>query len=102
MNPNIAVIFGAVAVGAIVLAIFGASWLNQRATEKLLEQMEKRFDAKLEAVRNELLARIEAIQLEFRAEIKLVNQRLGSVEATLARVERQLEAIFKPVLPPRN
>jgi len=102
MNPNIALISATVAVVTIVLAIFGASWLNQRATEKLLEQMEKRYDTKLEAVRNELLAKIEAVQLEFRAEIKLVNQRLGSVEATLARVERQLEAIFKPVLPPRN
>jgi hypothetical protein len=62
----------AIAVLTIVLAIFGASWLNQRTVEKLIEQLEKRFD-----------------------------QRLASIEQRLDRIERQPEAIFKPVVPPR-
>lgn len=101
MSPNLAIISATTAVITLVLAIFGASWLNQRATEKLLEQLEKRFDA-----------RFDTLLTEFRSEIKRVDQRLNSVEsqfgqrlvaieARLDRIERQLEAIFKPVLPPR-
>jgi hypothetical protein len=72
MSPNVAIISATIAVVTLVFAIFGASWLNQRHIEKLLEQLEKRFD-----------------------------QRFASVEQRLDRIERQLEALFKPVLPPR-
>ncbi|MEW6131101.1 MAG: hypothetical protein AB1757_28985 [Acidobacteriota bacterium] len=73
MTPNVALISAAIAILALVISIFGASWLNQRATEKLIDQLEKRFD-----------------------------QRLGAIEQRLDRIERQLEAVFKPVLPPRT
>jgi hypothetical protein len=74
MNPtNIAIISATVGVVTLVFAIFGASWLNQRSTEKLVEQLERRFD-----------------------------QRFNAIEQRLDRIERQLEAIFKPVLPPRS
>jgi Tfp pilus assembly protein PilN len=72
MNADLALISAVATVLAVILAIFGASWLNQRSTAALLEQLEKRFDANFSAV----------------------NQRLD-------RIERQLEALFKPVLPPR-
>jgi hypothetical protein len=72
MNADLALIFAVATVLAVILAIFGASWLNQRSTAALLEQLEKRFDANFSAV----------------------NQRLD-------RIVRQLEALFKPVLPPR-
>lgn len=78
MNNSV-VISAALTVIALVLAIFGASWLNQRAlslhqqaTRDLLLQMEKRFDA-----------------------------RFNSIEQRLDKIKRQLEAIFKPILPPR-
>ena len=70
MSPNIALISVAITILALVLSIFGASWLNQRNTENLIEQLEKRID-----------------------------QRLDSVDQRLSRIERQLEAIFKPMLP---
>jgi|HubBroStandDraft_6_1064221.scaffolds.fasta_scaffold4046401_1 hypothetical protein len=72
MNADLALISAVATVLAVILAIFGASWLNQRSTAALLEQLEKRFDANFSAV----------------------NQRLD-------RIVRQLEALFKPVLPPR-
>jgi len=92
MDANTTIIISLI---ALVLAIFGASWLNQRAierffehnqrsTEKLLEQLEKRFDAKFDTIL---------------AEIKRLDSRLDNIEKRLDRVERQLEAIFKPVLP---
>jgi uncharacterized membrane protein YfbV (UPF0208 family) len=88
MNPNIAIISAAITVFALVLSIFGASWLNQRSTEKLIEQLEKRLDA-----------RFETLTAELRAEVKPISQRLDALEQWLDRVERQLEAIFKPVMP---
>ncbi|MBI3654604.1 MAG: hypothetical protein HY231_26535 [Acidobacteria bacterium] len=87
MSPNAAFITAGLTILALVLSIFGASWLNQRATEKLIEQMEKRFDAKFDAMN----ARFDSI-----------NHRFSAVEQRLDRIERQLEAVFKPVLPPRT
>lgn len=73
MSPNVALMSGAITMLALVLSIFGASWLNQRATERLVDQLEKRFD-----------------------------QGLLAIDQRLDGIERQLEAVFKPVLPPRQ
>lgn len=73
LSPNVAFISGAIAILALVVSIFGASWLNQRATEGLVDQLEKRFDG-----------------------------RLAGIEQRLDRIERQLEAVFKPILTPRS
>lgn len=70
LSPSVALVSGAIAILALVVSIFGASWLNQRATERLVDQLEKRFD-----------------------------QRLAGIDQRLERIERQLEAVFKPVLP---
>jgi hypothetical protein len=67
MSPETAVISGLVALATLVFAIFGASWLNQRATDRMGEQMEKRFDSlekmidsKFNALSNELHTRSQA------------------------------------------
>ena len=73
MSPNVAFISGAIAILALVVSIFGASRLNQRATERLVDQLENRFDG-----------------------------RLAGIEHRLDRIERQLEAVFKPILQPRS
>jgi hypothetical protein len=70
MSPGIAILSAAITVMALVLSIFGAAWLNQRNTEKLVDQLDKRFD-----------------------------QRFSALESRLDRIERQLEALFKPILP---
>ncbi len=72
MSQNIAILSAALTILALMLSIFGASWLNQRSTEKLLEQMEKRFE-----------------------------ERFLAIEQRLDRIERQLEAVFKPLLTAR-
>jgi tetrahydromethanopterin S-methyltransferase subunit G len=91
MSPNVAIISATIAVVTLVFAIFGASWLNQRHIEKLLDQLEKRFDE-----------RFTSLEKRFDQRFALVDQRFASVEQRLDRIERQLEAIFKPVLPPRT
>lgn len=84
MNIEVAIISGAIGIVSLILAIFGASWLNQRSNERLLEQLEKRFDAKFDVLL---------------AEVKRLDQRFEAVETRLGKIERQLEAIFKPILP---
>jgi hypothetical protein len=64
----VTLISGAIAILALVVSIFGASWLNQRTTERLVDQLEKRFA-----------------------------QGLAAIEHPLERIERQLEAVFKPI-----
>lgn len=81
MTPNVAIISAAVTILGLVIAIFGASWLNQRATEKLIEQMSARFDARFDTVITE---------------IKRLDQRIDSLGQRVERIERQLEALFKP------
>lgn len=85
MDANTTII---IALVSLVLAIFGASWLNQRQTEKFLEQLEKRFDSKFDT----LSIKIESLEKRF-------DSRFENIEKRLERVERQLESIFKPVLP---
>jgi chaperonin cofactor prefoldin len=72
--------------------------------------MEKRFDARMDAFVSELRGEFRSGMSELRSEvhsglaglaseIKVINQRLDSLEKRLDRVERQLEAMFKPALP---
>ncbi len=83
----------------LVIAIYTANWLNQRTVVKHIDLLSKRiddlkshFDARLDSVRSELRA-------ELRAEIAPMRVELSSQGSRLERVERQLEAIFKPSLP---
>jgi peptidoglycan hydrolase CwlO-like protein len=93
MSPNVAIFSATIAVVSLVLTIFGASWLNQRATERLLEQMENRFEAKLDVVL------VEIKRLDHR--IDSVDHRIDSLEQRFERLERQLDALFRPGFPPR-
>ena len=116
MNPNPAIISATIAVVTIVFAIFGASWLNQRNIENLLDQLGKRFDARFDTVLTEikrldqridsvergLSQRIDSVELSLNQRIDYVDQRIDSVDRRLDRIERQLEAVFKPAPPVRG
>ena len=94
MSPNVALVSATLAVLTLVFAIFGASWLNQRNTEKLVEQLGQRLDQRIDLSEKHLDQRIDSLEQRF-------EQRFASVEQRLDRIERQLEAIFKPVLQPK-
>jgi Tfp pilus assembly protein PilN len=81
MNPSIAIVSAAVTVFALALSVFGASWLNQRNTKMLVENLGQRLDQ-----------RIDSLEKRF-------DQHLDSMDQRLDRIERQLETIFKPSLP---
>jgi peptidoglycan hydrolase CwlO-like protein len=90
MNPNIAILSAAIAIIGLVLSIFGASWLNQRNTDRLIERLEKQLDAKFDAID----ARFDQVLTE----IKRVDQRIDALDKRVEKVERQLEAVFKPMV----
>ncbi len=88
-----------ITLATLVFAIFGANWLNQRQTEKLLDELGRRFDAKFDGLRAELKAEIAGVRAEFRAEIGTVRAEVGALAQKVDRIDRQLEAFIKPVLP---
>ena len=92
MSPTATIITAVVTLAALVFAIFGASWLHQRNIERLLEQMERRFDDRFNQLEKRFDDRLNALE-------KRMDDRFISLEQRVERIERQLEAIFKPVLP---
>jgi|SRR6185503_7986521 len=60
MSPSIAILSAAVTVFALVLSIFGASWLNQRNTEKLIEQLGQRLDQRIDSLEKRLDQRLDS------------------------------------------
>jgi DNA replication initiation complex subunit (GINS family) len=88
MSPTATIIAAIIGLATLVFTIFGASWLHQRNIERLLDQMERRFDDRFNALEKRLDDRFAAVDYRFTA-----------LEQRIERIERQLEAIFKPVLP---
>ncbi|MGH9937586.1 MAG: hypothetical protein ACREAM_15160 [Blastocatellia bacterium] len=90
MNPLILTII--IALATFILAIFGASWLNQQAMNKRIDDLKMYLDARFDAVTAEFRGEFKAVRAEIgtlRAEMAALNQRVD-------RIERQLEAVFKP------
>jgi hypothetical protein len=77
VNPLIVTII--IALATFIISIFGASRLNQQAMNKRIDDLRDYLDARFAAQ----------------------DTRSASIEQPLDRIERQLEAIFKPSLPPR-
>src|SRR6266545_3908723 len=65
----------------IVAAIITGAWTRQRAIER-----------QMDAFRNEMRAEFAGLRGE-------MNARFSALEERIGRVERQLEAVFRPVLP---
>ena len=105
MSPNVALISAAIAILALVISIFGASWLNQRATERLLDQSGKRFDQRVDQLDKRFDQRVDQLDKRLDQRVdqleKRMDQRLAVIDQRLDRIERQLEAVFKPILQPR-
>jgi len=77
MNPLIVTII--LALATFIVSIFGASWLNQQAMNKRIDDLRSYLDARFAAQ----------------------DTRFAAIEQRLDRIERQLEVIFKPSLPTR-
>ena len=100
MNPII--ISTIIASAAFIIAIFSGNWLNQRHADKLMEQyqqnlkllldqMEKRFDSKIDGLRELMEARFDGVY--FRLDTNTAE--LGELKQ---RVQRLEDILFKPSL----
>lgn len=92
MNPTTATLISG---AAFILAIFGASWLNQQAMNKRIDDLKFYLDARFNAMEREMKAHFAAVDARFDTS----DHRFSSLEQRTERIERQLEAIFKPILP---
>lgn len=86
VNPVIVTII--IAVGAFIISIFGASWLNQQAMNKRIDDLKSYMDARFTAIEQTMNARFDT-----------VDNRIANLEQRVERIERQLDQIFKPSLP---
>ncbi len=96
MNPLIVTII--LALATFIVSIFGASWLNQQATNKRIDDLRGYLDARFDAVDarfDTVDARFDSVDARFDA----TDQRIASLEQRIERIERQLDMIFKPSLP---
>lgn len=92
MNPTTATLISG---AAFILAIFGASWLNQQAMNKRIDDLKFYLDARFNAIEREMKAHFTAVDARFDTS----DHRFSSLEQRTERIERQLEAIFKPIFP---
>ena len=95
-----------ISAATFILTIFSAVYLNQRHTDKLIEQLEKRmdeqgrrFDPKIDLVRTE----VTNLSQQFERQMETFSQQLDRLErqssSNFDKIDRQLSQIFKPVLP---
>jgi len=97
MNP--VVISTIIAAASFTLTIFSAIYLNQRHVDKLIEQLEKRFEARITGTEGLITGLEQTMNARFdtmNARFDAVDKRLSGVESRLDRIE---QILFKPVLP---
>jgi hypothetical protein len=92
MNPNTLTLISA---AGFILAVFGASWLNQQAMNRRIDDLKSYFDARFDSIQREMSARFATVDARF----DNVDQQNAGTNQKVDRIERQLEAIFKPILP---
>ncbi len=100
MNPLIVTII--IALGTFIISIFGASWLNQQAMNKRIDDLKMYLDARFVGLEQSVKARFDAVDARFDAvdtRFDAVDQRFSRLEQRVERIERQLDAVFKPSLP---
>jgi hypothetical protein len=94
MNP--VVISTIIAAASFILTIFCAIYLNQRHVDKLVEQLDRRFEARFTGLEQIMNARFDSVNISVNTRFDGVERRLTGVEARLDRIE---VALFKPILP---
>ena len=82
MNGQI--LAGLIGLAMMILAIFGANWLNQQA-------MKNYIDAKFSGLEGKLEAEFKAV----RAEIETVRSEVANLGSRIDRIERQFDTLFK-------
>lgn len=90
MNPT--VISTIIAAASFILTIFTAIYLNQRHVDKLVEQLDKRFETRISGLEQTMNARFDTMNARF----DYMDKQLKAVDSRLDRLEGVL---FKPAYP---
>jgi hypothetical protein len=85
-------------MAALILAVFGAGWLNQNAMNKRIDDLRAYLDARFSAVDAKFDAKFDAVN----ARLDAMNSRIDGVDKRLdnynTRLERLENIFFKPTL----
>jgi len=89
------VIAGASFVIIIIAAIIAGAWVKQRGQARQIDA----FRSEMNSFRNEMKAEIRAEIAKVIGEVGTLRAEQTATREKVDRIERQLDAIFKPVLP---
>jgi hypothetical protein len=92
MNP--VVISTIIAAASFILTIFSAIYLNQRHVDKLVEQLEKRFEARITGLAQTTEARIAGLEQTINARFDAVNERFEKMDQIMNARFEKLEQIM--------
>lgn len=82
-----------IGIATFILTIFSAIYLNQRHVDKLIEQMDKRIEARISEGTVRAEAKIDSARSELRAEIVILQKEVISLQSEVERIE---QALFRP------
>jgi cell division septum initiation protein DivIVA len=100
MNP--VAITTIISAATFILTIFSALYLNQRHTDKLVEQLERRLDEQARRFEMKVEELGRRLETKMDAKFETVNARLEAIARRLSvesRLDRLEGVIFKPALP---
>ncbi len=89
------VIAGASFIIIIIAAIIASAWVKQRGQERQIDA----FRSEMNSFRNEMKAEIRAEIAKVIGEVGTLRAEQTATREKVDRIERQLDAIFKPALP---
>jgi hypothetical protein len=92
-------------MAALILAVFGAGWLNQNAMNKRIDDLRAYLDARFNAMDAKFDAKFDAVNAKFdtvNARLDTMNTRMDGMDKRLdqfnTRLERLENILFKPTL----
>jgi hypothetical protein len=92
MNPVVTSTI--IAAASFILTIFSAIYLNQRHVDKLVEQLEKRFEARITGLAQTTEARIAGLEQTINARFDAVNERFEKMDQIMNARFEKLEQIM--------
>jgi hypothetical protein len=96
---NVQLIVAAVAFVSLLFTILAGAWLNQRGLERQMDAFRNEIKAQINEFKSEVSAQLSEFKSEANARFDVVDAQLGAIQSQVSRIDRQVEAIFKPVLP---
>jgi peptidoglycan hydrolase CwlO-like protein len=96
---NVQLIVAVVAFVGLLFTILAGAWLNQRGLGRQMDSFRNEIKAQLNEFKSEFNAQISEFKSEANARFDVVDAQLGAIQNQVSRIDRQVEAIFKPVLP---